>query len=146
MGESYKLVKLPMKIRNFIPLLIVVVFIGLREVALWCNYKVGSCSASGYFHSIFPQIINPAYTFSLFLLVPSIIILFVNTRTLSIWLKFAAWWIPLSIVVIYIGSSGGNGLMPIYSYSPSEVATPMAGLFAIISLVIMTWEQFKPKK
>ncbi len=135
-----------MKIRNFIPVLIALAFVMLREVALWCNYKVESCPASGYFHSIFPQIINPAYTFSLFFLVPSIVILFVSARIFSTWLKFAAWWIPLSVVVIYIGSSGENGLMPFYSYSPSELATPMAGLFAIISLVIIAWQQFRPKE
>ena len=75
-----------------------------------------------------------------------VLLYFFGNKVRLSWLRFAAWWIPLSIVVIYIGSSGGGGLMPFYSYSPSEMATPMAALFAAISLGIIAWKQFKSKK
>lgn len=67
---------------------------------------------------------------------------FVRVNTFSSWLKFAFWWLPLSAVVIYIASSGENSWMPLYSYSQGEVAVFMAGLFTLISLVIIVWKQF----
>lgn len=111
-----------------------------------CNRVYVFNGRTGCLDSSIKLVGEPLLIFSIpfFLLVISIF--FVGKHALKTWLCFAAWWLPLSVVVIYIGSSGGDGLMPFYSYGPSEVAVPMAALFTIISLGIIGWKQFGSKK
>lgn len=88
---------------------------------------------------------EPLLIFSVVLLSILILLRFTKPSVITAWLPFTAWWLPLSIVLVYIGSSGGTGLMPFYSYSPIEVATPLAILFGVISLGIIGWKQFLSK-
>lgn len=88
-----------------------------------------------------PLFIFSVVTFLLLILFP-----FVRVTTFSSWLRFTFWWLPLSVLAIYIGSSGENTWAPYYKYSPTEVATLMALVFAMISLVIILWSQFVKRK
>lgn len=89
---------------------------------------------------------EPLIIFSAVVFLFLISFLFVRKSAYLPWLRFAFWWLPISAVVIYIASSGENSWMPLYSYSQGEVAAFMASLFTIISLAIIGWKQFGPKK
>jgi len=127
---------------KFIPLVLVFSGLGLRHLALWCVYGLSSCSATNFFHAIFLDFINPLYTFSIFFVVPALGLVFVKQHTFKSWLRFAIWFIPLSIIVIGTTSTSSNSWMPLYFIGKDTVTLVMAGLFTVISLVIIVWRQF----
>ena len=85
---------------------------------------------------------EPLLIFSAIIFLFLISFLFIRERAFLPWLWFALWWLPLSMIVIYVASSGENSWMPLYSHSQGEVALFMASLFTIISLGIIAYKQF----
>lgn len=84
---------------------------------------------------MFGQIIT---LFSIPLLLFSLITYFLHEEVFRAWLRFAYWWVPLSIVLIFLaaGSSGGGYGMP-NIFDQEFVAITLSGLFALISLILI---------
>lgn len=107
-----------------------------------CNRVYTFNNQTGCLDSLVWSVGQPLLIFSVATFLLLISFPFVRVSTFSSWLKFAFWWLPLSVIAIYIGSSGENGWAPYYKYSQVEVAILMASLFVFISLIIIVWKQF----
>ncbi|MDP2665479.1 MAG: hypothetical protein Q8P23_02430 [bacterium] len=63
------------------------------------------------------------------------------------WLRFAYWWIPVSLVFIYLAggwSGGGFGIPNVLDQE--SVSIIFAGLFVVISLLLIIWKYFSSRR
>ena len=132
--------------KQLIPVVFVMFGIGLRYVAIWCIYGINSCFAANFFHKIFGEVIIQLYFFSIIILFPTIVLCFVKRLIFNSWLRFAAWWLPLSIILIAITPETSNSWMPLYFVSKDTVTVLMASIFTIISLILIAWKTFAARK
>lgn len=104
---------------------------GSTMLTFWCG--VGNYSCWKYFD--FPGTVSWLFIPILFL---SLITYFLQEEVFRAWLHFAYWWIPLSLVMIYLaaGTSGGGFGMP-NVFDQEFVSMIFASLFAIISLILI---------
>jgi hypothetical protein len=78
----------------------------------------------------------------LFLL--SLILLFLRKEVYESWKKFALWWLPISFLFILGAPSSGGGSIGIGGSIDREIVTWwFAGLFFIISLVLIIYKSIK---
>ncbi|MFA5877241.1 MAG: hypothetical protein WC880_02670 [Candidatus Paceibacterota bacterium] len=133
-----------MKIKQIIPFFLVLLGISLEYVAYWCVYSVGVCYGS-LVHQSF-DFIKPLYIFSLAILPITLVLCFVSSLIFKSWLKFAMWWVPLSILVIVVTPVTNNSWMPLYSFVKEDVAWFMGGVFVVISLGIIVWKTLSLRK
>jgi hypothetical protein len=85
---------------------------------------------------------TPLFTYALVTIPASLALIFVKKDVFNAWLRFAAWWLPLSVVLIATTSENSNSWMPIYFISKDLVTQVMASLFTIISLILIAWKTF----
>lgn len=88
---------------------------------------------------------EPLFRLSLAASVPSFVIAFFTPKVLESWLKFAAWWLPLSVILIASTPVTQNSWLPLYSPDKETITWFMAGLFAGISLILIAWKSLKRK-
>lgn len=84
-------------------------------------------------------------------LVPSILIFSLLTykmheRVFRTWLRFAYWWVPLSIILTLITPDGSGGWGIPSVIDRGFVAFIFAALFTIISLIIIVWKFVATRK
>ncbi|MEK7100611.1 MAG: hypothetical protein AAB921_00760 [Patescibacteria group bacterium] len=127
------------------PLLIILAGLLFGYLGMRCGIN-SSCPVAALLSDFAFSLFKPLWIFSLFSLPIGVALLFAKQKVFKTWLHFAFWWLPLSVIVIYILSSGGRGMMPLYSYSQGGVAIVMGSLFTIISLGVIGWKQFGSKK
>ena len=113
-----------------------IVFIGLLGTYALCSNRE---ICIDYSHSFFLQFLPmlPVSIVCLFLL-------FQRTEIYESWFRFARWWIPLSMILIFISPEYPQGI-----YDPIQkgsVALVMSVLFVAISIVIITIKYFSVKK
>ena len=80
--------------------------------------------------------------FAVTLLILSAVTYFLKEGVFRAWVRFAYWWIPVSLVFIYLAggwSGGGFGIPNVLDQE--SVAIIFSGLFVIISLgiVLVSW-------
>ena len=72
------------------------------------------------------------------LFILSFVIYWTREEVYRTWFRFARWWVPVSMVLIFITPEYGGGLFnPIQKGS---VAFITSALFVVISLVIIVWK------
>ena len=105
----------------------------------------GYCFQEGHCWRLWNVIESTAPYFFLLplLLLFSIITYKMREEVFRSWIRFAYWWIPISLFLIYLagGSSGGGFGMP-NVLDQEFVSIILSGLFAIISLLVITWKYF----
>lgn len=121
-----------MKIKQAIPLFLVLLAILLEYVTYWCVYSAGVCHGS-LFHQSF-EFIKPLYLFSLTTLPLGVTLLFVQEKVFKSWLKFAVWWIPLSLFFIATTDTSSHSWMPLYEVLRDDAAWFFGILFLCISV------------
>ncbi|HYD93100.1 MAG TPA: hypothetical protein VEB18_01430 [Candidatus Paceibacterota bacterium] len=105
-------------------------------------------SALGYIFDYFdlydPWLSEPLYILGLATFIPALLLVFLKKKgVFGAWAKLAAWWLPLSIVLIAVTPDSNNTWMPLYSVTKEMVTWLMAGLFSIISIVVITWTSLR---
>lgn len=135
-----------MKPSRFIPLLFSLAGIGLDRLGLWCVYAVPACPYRPLFNSIFEEILTPSYLFAIAFIIPSVFLLFVPETAWHAWLRFARWWLPLSILLIILTPDFNGNILILIDYSKLATAKYMGMLFAILSMIILGWHTFRTKK
>src|SRR3989339_532519 len=83
-------------------------------------------------------LIEPAVIFSIFLLIISPFLFFINDKIFLKWLRFAGVWIVLSILAIIITPSHSEGILSFGGPSKELVSIWMGALFVILSLAKIT--------
>ena len=60
------------------------------------------------------------------------------------WKKFALWYIPIVAIILLISpQSGGGGFNPGYGFDQESLTFFFSGLFAVISLILITYKSIK---
>ena len=103
-----------------------------------------SCPLVQIFSDLAFDLFKPLWMFCLFALPAGFVVLFPGARAYSSWLKFAMWWVPLSVVII-AATENSHNWMPLFVFGKSEAAVLMSSLFTIISLGLIAWKQFGPR-
>lgn len=83
------------------------------------------------------------FFFSVALLAFSIITYKMREEVFRAWIHFAYWWIPISLVFIYLagGWSGGGFGMP-NVLDQEFVSIIFSAIFVIVSILIIIWKYF----
>lgn len=113
---------------------------------MWCVYSLETCSWRPFFNSIFEIVITPLHLFAIAFIIPSVFLLFVPETAWHAWLRFARWWLPLSILLIILTPDFNGNILILIDYSKLATAKYMGMLFAILSMIILGWHTFRTKK
>jgi hypothetical protein len=104
------------------------------------------CIARGYCWGLwdFLEVVGPIILLFPIIFLFSLLTYKLHDEIFRSWLRFAYWWVPLSIVVtliLSVGSQGGGFGMP--NLLPAEgVVAFFEGVFFIISLIIIIQKYF----
>lgn len=121
---------------SFVGFLLFIVFLFAKELGL-CALINSSCT------NTFDPI---AENLSVFipLLALSIITYFMREEVYRTWLRFAQWWIPLSMLAIFIAPEYATDWM--LRIEKGSVAFFSSVLFIIISLILIAWKYFATRR
>ncbi len=88
--------------------------------------------------STYRSMIEPLFFMSIPLSISSFFLLFLREEIFRAWLRFAYWWIPVSVFFIYLSSasSGGGFGMP-NVFDEESVSLIFSALFLLISFILM---------
>lgn len=125
---------------------VVLAGISVRYIAVWCIYSYANCPVTALLHSLFNTVIYPVFLFSIAIFPLVIGLFFVRIKTIKTILLFSAWWLPLSAIVIALTPSTSNSWMPLYFIGKDAITQVMAGIFVIVSLIIITTKHFASKR
>lgn len=111
-----------------------------------CGISGGSCFFSAYFNDYVFSVLEPLYIFSLYSIPAVILLLVVKERVFSTWLRFAIVWIIISIIVISSTATQDSGWFSMVRFIREDAARLMGILFSGLSLFVICWQTFMPKK
>ena len=120
--------------------MVAVFFIAGYGIPLLCGEYNYTCQDR--FEVLFPVLLMffPTFVFSL-------ITYKMREEVFRAWLRFAYWWIPVSLVFIYLAGGWSGGGFGIPAVLDQEfVAIILASLFAIISLLIIAYKYFASRR
>jgi len=127
------------KITQAVPFLITLLGIESAPVSYWCIYSNGYCYST-WIHHIYPYFTNPLYNFSIFFLIVAIILIFVQHSVFKSWLKFAAWAIPLAIILVALTPVNSNAFMDFFPFYRDDAARLAGEVFSGLSLLLIVWK------
>ena len=113
---------------------------GLPMLTFWCGAGNYTCWDRLEFVGNLLLIFLPLFLFSL-------ITYKMRDEVFRTWLRFAYVWIPVSLVFIYLAggwSGGGFGIPNVLDQE--SVSIIFAGLFALISLLLIVWKWFATRR
>lgn len=97
----------------------------------------------GISREVYKFVAEPLFNISLSLFIISAITIFLRDQIFYSWLKFAYWWLPVTVLLVLIVPTSDGSLLPI---TKEIVSLWMSGLFVFISLVIMIKKTFDLRK
>ena len=117
------------KIIQFIPAILVLLFIGFRYFSNWCIDSVSYCYGS-WIHQIYQYFTSPLYFFALFLTPIVIVIAFIPREIFRSWLKAGSVWaIPLTVIFIWTTHVNSNAYMDFLPFYRDDAARLAGGRF-----------------
>ena len=113
---------------------------GLTMLKFWCGPNGYACWDRLEFVGNLLLIFLPAFVFS-------IITYFLREEVFRAWLRFAYWWIPVSLVFIYLAGGWSGGGFGIPAVLDQEfVSLILSGLFVLISLLLIAYKYFDSRR
>lgn len=134
-----------MHIKQILPLVLLCLVIPFGYLSGKCGIN-GLCAFSMYFHDYVFSIFEPLYIFSVFAIPAVILLPVVRKRVFSAWLRFAAVWMIISIIVIGSTPEADIGWFTMLSFVREDAARLMGILFSGLSLFVLAWHTYMPKK
>lgn len=128
-----------MSYRKLILLLIIIALILFSvSLVLTTPSYFGLCPTSNqYCFDPYDEVVaQPVGTMSFVILVVLVVLLFLHKEVFYVWLKFVAWFIPLSAISISIMPiNGGSLFLP----GPDKESTTwlMSGILSVVSVIII---------
>lgn len=102
--------------------------IGKCGVTLSCEYYVE-------LHRYSLTLFEPVFIYSMAIAPLTLFTLFAKNTEIRKLLHFAAWWLPLSALLIVLAKINGNSWMPLYPEATKEnVAWVMGGLMTVLNI------------
>jgi hypothetical protein len=115
--------------------------LGLPEIFGLCSKNDISCQHD--YIDNFNEIIQISFSFSVPLIVISLILLFLKEQAFKVWLKFAAIFLPIAIVLISLAPITQRTLI---GFDREKITLILAAIFFITSLFIIILNFSKQKK
>src|SRR3990167_8345875 len=100
----------------------------------------------GVSYSTYKTFVEPLFFISGALLITVGPLLLVRDEVFSTWLKFAKWWLPLSLVLIILSPTDGSSAFFPALFSKELTSMWMGGLFVAISLLLIGVKSLQLKK
>lgn len=91
-------------------------------------------------------IVNPILLFSLYSIPLGIGLLFAREENFKSLIRFAKWWIPLSILIIFFAPRNSNSYMPFLELTKESASTVLGIIFSIVGLRIIFKKRTSPKE
>ncbi len=120
---------------SLVGVLLFVLFLFAKNLGL-CAFINSSCT-----ETFDPIAENISVFIPLFIL--SIVTYKMRDEVYHAWLRFAQWWIPLSILAIFLAPEYSSDWM--FPVEKGTVAFFSSLLFVIISLLIIAWKYLSPR-
>lgn len=114
--------------------------LGLQAVT-WTLGLCGIDRSCEFYEPLSPysiSLLNPILLFSLYSIPLGIGLLFAGERGFKTLMRFARWWIPLSILVIVYAPKNSNSYLPFLELTKGSASTVLGILFSIIGLIIIS--------
>jgi hypothetical protein len=104
-----------------------------------------NCDSAGCYTSLNEILTLNAWVILVALLF-SVVTLPLKVEIFRAWIRLAIWWVPVSMILIGISPKRFAGGGQLFSAGREDVAFAMAGLFIIISLIIIAWKYVATRK
>ncbi|MFZ2500539.1 MAG: hypothetical protein WAW90_00955 [Minisyncoccia bacterium] len=128
------------KITQSIPALLTLLVVGFSQFSLWCS-DLGNLCYRTWIDSIFLDVINPLYFFSLYFLPIAIILIFVPRHVFNSWLKLAVWALPLAFIFIATTDVSWSGIgINFFPFYRDDAARLSAEIFTSLSILLVVWK------
>lgn len=107
------------------------------------TYLAGSCGVTQAcaWRTIFDKgavgLFEPLFLYSLCTIPLGIVLSFIKVERFWSWLHFARWWLPFSVILIFLTPVTDNTWMPLYSLNRESVTWITSGIFVLVSLIIL---------
>lgn len=122
--------------------MLAILAIAFRYFGLWCT-KAGNLCYGTWLDRTFLEITNPLDSFARYLLVVTLILIFVPRSTFNSWLKFAAWVLPLAFIYIAMTPVWDSSWLP---FVRDDAALLAGQIFSGISLLLILYKWIKFRK
>lgn len=125
--------------------------VGLSLILLVSSFLAGkcgvesSCSMYKLFAPFSFSLFEPIYIYSLISLPGILLAYFVKPAHYKLWARFSFGWILISLFIILITPVTTNTWIPLYAPNKEMVTWLMAGLYTLISLIVLAWSRFSKK-
>jgi hypothetical protein len=134
-----------MRIERFLPIVVIAVCLFFGYSAMLCGVSP-ECELANFLNDYSFTIFKPLWVFSLFSIPAVLLLPVVKKRVFDAWLRFAIVWIILSVVVIGSTATSTNAWFSIIDFVREDAARIMGILFSGLSLFLLAWQTYMPKK
>ena len=122
-----------MSIKTKIVVPITLLFLGVIGVGL------------DYFNIVDYPTGDPMSNIAISIIIVATLLFFVKEQVLSLWLKFAYFWLPLTLLLVLVSpTSGGGFLPPMVTRETNSLL--LAKIFVALSVAIIAYESHKLRK
>ena len=122
-------------------LLLLMVLQAITWTAGLCGTKV-SCQWYGIIAPYTFTFLEPILLYSLYSIPLGIGLLFAREGSIESLRRFAAWWISLSIIIIFLAPASSTSYLSIFELTKESASTVLGVIFSTVGLVLI----FKTKK
>lgn len=134
-----------MRLEQSLPLLVTAILALVSYAGSFCGVYE-SCIFWSQLYDLVFTIFDPVYIFALFSIPAVLLLPIVKKRVFDIWLRFAIVWIILSVIVIGSTATSTNAWFSIVDFVREDAARIMGILFSGLSLFLLAWQTYMPKK
>ena len=134
-----------MRLKQLLPLIFFCLAIPLGYFSGWCGVY-SSCPLWSYFYGYAFTVFKPLWVFSLFSIPAVILLPIVKERVFKTWARFSFVWILLSFLIIAWTSEPSSSWFQIIRFDGGSAAQIMGILFSALSLFLIAWQSYMPKK
>lgn len=134
-----------MRTKYFLPMALIVVCIISGYFAMLCGVNP-ECEFANLLNDYSFTVFKPLWVFSLFSIPAVLLLPIVKKRVFDTWLRFAIVWIILSVIVIGSTATSTNAWFSMVDFVREDAARIMGILFSGLSLFLLAWQKYMPKK
>lgn len=123
-------------IKQFVPFAVLLTAYVSGYYAARCGVNT-LCPASSILNEYVFTVFKPLWLFSLFGLAGTAFLPFVSKKVFSVWVKFAAFWIALTIFLVATAPEAMNAWFYIFDTTKSSTAEFMGAAFSVITFALL---------
>lgn len=127
-----------------IPLVLVLTTIAFYHLTFGCLINYSTCPEGRFLQQLFDVLTEPLYTYSVGFSLGALVLLFVTKDTFNKWLlRFASWWVPVSVLLIAITPQTSGQWLPLYFIGKNLLSLALGGLMSLVTVFMVLSEKNK---